>query len=47
MKKWLIDDLIIQYNRWYGKSENEEKKVIFEIHVDKETTKNKFEEEKY
>ena len=50
MKKWLIDDLIIQYNkylvnRWYGKSENEEKKVIFEIHVDKETTKNKFEEE--
>jgi len=50
MKKWLIDDLVIQYNkhlinRWYEKSQNKEKKVIFEIHIDKETAKNKFGEE--
>lgn len=48
MKRWLIDK-IIEYHKhliswWYEKSEKEEKAITFEIYVDKEFVKNKFEE---
>lgn len=47
MKKWLIDDLVIKYykyliDRWHVKSEE---KVLIEVFIDNETTKNKLGEE--
>ncbi|CAG8626500.1 10005_t:CDS:2 [Racocetra fulgida] len=42
-EKMINNDLIIQYNKHL--IDSEEKKVLFEIYIDKEFAKNKFEEE--